>query len=315
MVGSSTATIQHCTGCGARVVFEDAVLSGVCSYCDSPMVDEARALPSFDGVVPFRVPQRGAMEQLRTYLDNRRWAPATLRAVRLHERGLRGMLVPFWVYEGVVRSEYRAKIGLHWHRTEKYKDQKGERRTRQVRETEWFRLRGSAARQVEDHVVSASVGLPEHEAVSLAPFDLGWVTSYDPRLLSGFEAELPTIEDSEAERTAVDELRAAEAARILRELLPGDVNHVDAIESRIEVASRRLVLLPVWVATHRHGDVVLRLLVNGQTGKVIGRVPVSKAKVAALVLALLFLAGLIAALVWWSSGTSWTWISWMGGRR
>lgn len=296
---SATATIQHCTGCGARVVFEGPACSGMCSYCDSPMVDEPRALPSFDAVVPFRVPERGAIEQLRTYLDSRRMAPASLRELRLHARGLRGVLVPFWVYEGVVRSEYRAKIGLHWYRTESYEDAQGKQRTRSVRETEWFPLRGSAARQVEDHVVSASVGLPEPEALALAPFDLGWSSSYDSRLLSGFEAELPTITASEAQRTAIDELREAEAARILRELLPGDVNRVDAIDSRIEVASRRLVLLPVWVATYRQGDVVLRLLVNGQTGKVVGRVPVSKAKVAGLVLALLLVVGLVAALVWW----------------
>ena len=80
---------------------------------------------------------------------------------------------------------------------------------------------------------------------------------------------------------------------------PAPINRVDAIDSRIEVASRRLVLLPVWVATYRQGDLVLRLLVNGQTGKVVGRVPVSKAKVAGLVLALLLVVGLIAALVWW----------------
>jgi hypothetical protein len=303
MAALGPANIQHCTGCGARVVFAGAALSAMCSYCDSPMVDEPRALPSFDGVVPFRVPQRGAIEQLRTYLDTRRWAPAALREVRVHARGLRGVLVPFWVYEGVVRSEYRAKIGLHWYRTEKYEDAQGKQQTREVRETEWFPLRGSAARQVEDHVVSASVGLPEREALALAPFDLGWSSSYDARLLSGFEAELPTIAEAEAQRTAIDELREAEAARILRELLPGDINRVDAIDSRIEVASRRLVLLPVWVATYRQGDVVLRLLVNGQTGKVVGRVPVSKAKVAVLVLALLLVIGLVAALVWWIGAT------------
>lgn len=301
-MSSAATTIHHCTGCGARVVFEGAALSGACSYCDSPMVDEERALPSFDAVAPFRVPQRGALERLRTYLDGRRLAPAALRSARLHTRGLRGVLVPFWVYEGVVRSEYRAKIGLHWYRTETYTDKQGNRQTREVRETEWFPLRGSAARQVEDHVVSASVGLPEHEAVALAPFDLGWSSPFDPRLLSGFEAELPTIAETEAQRTAIEELREAEAARILSELLPGDVNRVDAIDSRIEVASRRLVLLPVWVATHRQGDVVLRLLVNGQTGKVVGRVPVSKAKVAALVLASLLVVGLIALLVKWIGG-------------
>jgi hypothetical protein len=263
------------------------------------MVDEARAAAAFHSIVPFRVPERAALERLRTYLDGRHFAPRELRDVRLRRRGLRGVLVPFWVYEGVVRSEYRAKVGLHWYRRESYVDPDGNTQTRQVRETEWFPLRGAAARQVEDHVVSASVGLPEHEANALGPFDLGWATSYDPRLLSGFEAELPTIAEADAEHTARDELRDAEALRIHRELLPGDANRLDWISSEVEVKSRRLMLLPVWIATARHGPLVLRLVVNGQTGEVAGRVPISKFKVAVLVLAILTSIGVVALLARW----------------
>jgi hypothetical protein len=294
--------VLHCTGCGATVAFAESALSTACSYCDSPMVDEDRATMSIDGVVPFRIPRRGAVELIRAHLDGRRWAPPSLRKLRVHGRGLRGVLVPFWVYEGVVRSEYRAKIGLHWYRSETYTDAEGKQQTRRVRETEWRRLRGTAARQIEDHVVSASLGLPEPEANALAPFDLGWVTSYDPRLLSGFEAELPTVAELDADQTALAELREAEAERIRLELLPGDVNRLDRISSEVELASRRLVLLPVWISVQRHGDAVLRLLVNGQTGRVIGRVPVSKAKIAALVL---LVALVIAAFVLFA---------WLGGR-
>lgn len=280
--------------------FEGPALSVVCSYCDSPMVDEARAATAFHSIVPFCVSERVALERLRLYLDGRRFAPRELRDVELRRRGLRGVLVPFWVYEGVVRSEYRAKVGIHWYRRESYEDPDGKQKTRRVRETEWFPLRGGAARQVEDHAVSASVGLHEHEANALGPFDLGWATSYDPRLLSGFEAELPTIDEADAEHTARDELRDAEAFRIQRELLPGDANRVDWISSEVEVTSRRLMLLPVWIATvshgrhGRHGKLALRLVVNGQSGVVAGRVPVSKRKVLVLVLGILLLVGVIA---------------------
>ncbi|PRQ09475.1 hypothetical protein [Enhygromyxa salina] len=287
--------IRQCTGCGATSWFNGPALSLACSYCDSPMVDEARAATAFHSIVPFRVPERAALEHLRAYLSGRRFAPRELREVRLRRQGLRGVLVPFWVYEGVVRSEYRAKVGIHWYRRESYKDPDGSTKTRQVRETEWFPLQGAAARQVEDHVVSASVGLPEHEANAIGPFDLGWATPYDPRLLSGFEAELPTVDDLDAEHTARDELRDAEVVRIQRELLPGDSNRVDWISSEIEVKSRRLVLLPVWIATARHRDLVLRLVVNGQTGRVVGRVPRSKLKLAALVLAIV---AAVAVLAW-----------------
>src|SRR5690606_7463228 len=113
------------------------------------------------------------------------------------------------------------------------------------------------------------------------------------------EAELPTVAETEARRTALDELRDAEAIRIQRELLPGDVNRVESIRRRGEVAQRRLVLLPVWISTHRHGDEVLRLLVNGQTGKVIGRVPIDKRKLALLIGGLVVLIGLLALLIKW----------------
>jgi hypothetical protein len=274
-------------------------LSTACSYCDSPMVDEERATAAIDAIVPFQIPERGALDRLRMYLEGRRFAPTELRRLRVHGRGLRGVLVPFWVYEGVVRSQYRAKIGVDWYRREHYQDRDGNSRAREVRETEWFPLDGTAARQIEDHVVSASTGLPAHEANPLEPFDLGRAVRFDPRLLSGFEAELPSIASDDAERIAVAQLREAEGARLQSELLPGDRNRLEWISSEVELRSRKLVLLPVWIASYRHRDVVLRLLVNGQTGEVIGRVPVSKHKLALVItIALASIAALLVLARW-----------------
>ncbi len=207
------------------------------------------------------------------------------------------MLVPFWVYEGIVRSEYRANIGLYWYRTETYTDSEGKTQTREVRETEWFPLDGTAARQIDDHIVSASVGLPEHEANQLEPFDLGWAQPFDPRLLSGFEAELPSVATAQADRTAAIELRDQEAVRITRTLLPGDTNRLESISARVDIHSRKLVLLPVWIATFHHDKTVLRLLVNGQTGETVGNVPISPWKIAALVFGILAAIAAIAAII------------------
>ncbi|MFV8754296.1 hypothetical protein ACNOYE_27440 [Nannocystaceae bacterium ST9] len=298
------SAIRQCTGCGAVVEFAGALVSIRCGYCDSPLVDEARATGRVDAVVPFRIPQRGALDRLRTYLDGKRWAPRELQRLRVDGHGLRGVLVPFWAYEGVVRSEYRSKVGIHWYRTETYTDSEGKTQTRTVTETEWFELGGSAARQVTDHLVTASVGLAESEANEIEPFDLGWAQPFDARLLAGYEAELPSVATRDADSMAAVELRDLEAARITHTLLPGDVNQLSSIRSRVEISARKLLLLPIWIATYHHGQgdsaIVLRLLVNGQTGEVVGDVPVSRWKIAAVVLAGLLLAGLIALIVWLS---------------
>ena len=72
-----------------------------------------------------------------------------------------------------------------------------------------------------------------------------------------------------------------------------------SITSEVEVASRRLILLPLWIASYRQGDLVVRVLVNGQSGAVTGRVPVDRRRVALAIGAALLVAALIALAWWW----------------
>jgi hypothetical protein len=66
----------------------------------------------------------------------------------------------------------------------------------------------------------------------------------------------------------------------------------------VDVHEAELVLLPVWIATYRHADEVFRLLVNGQTGEVVGRAPRSMVKVVvAVLLGLVILAAVVFGAV------------------
>jgi hypothetical protein len=106
------------------------------------------------------------------------------------------------------------------------------------------------------------------------------------------------VDTERADQIALGELRDLEAGRIARDLLPGDVNTLQSIGSRVEIEERRMVLLPVWVASFSHADKAYRLLVNGQSGTCMGEVPVSAWKVSAAVLA----AVVVILIVLWSAG-------------
>ena len=289
----------ECSGCGATLAFRGSALSLRCSYCDSPMIDEERAGASLERVIPFAVPERGALDHVRTFLEGRWLAPADLSQVRIHARGLRAVLVPMWAYRGVVRSEYRAQVGLHWYEEIERRDKAGNKVTKQALRTEWFALGGSSAWQVEDHLISASVGLGSDETAALGRYDLGRALDYDPRVLAGVEAELPSVSGEHGDLAAVEELRRLERNRLVAELLPGDRNRLDHIDTKVRLDERQLVLVPVWIATYRYRDRVRRVLVNGQTGLASGSVPLDRVKVAALVLAGLALVGLL----WWLAHT------------
>jgi hypothetical protein len=256
-----------------------------------------------------------AEERLRQHLATRWWAPERLRRAardgkafgrrqapdrsrptnELDTRLVEGILVPFYAYHATCRSRYETRVGLHWYETKTVRDKDGKARHETEQHTEWFPLRGTAVCQLRDHLVSASVGLAATEVAALSPFDLGRARSFDPRLLAGWPAELPSRSRTETDRDAAEQIRTREIRRISHEQLPGDTHRDTRVSCQVELAEAELVLLPVWVAALRYGGKVHRLVVNGQTGRCHGSAPLSPVK---LTLAIA-LAVLVAAIIAW----------------
>lgn len=295
-------THSQCPNCGAAVTLADDVISDRCVFCTSPLIAGTSEHDHADLVAPFALDQRAAADRLSSYLQGQWLAPGNVRASRSPSK-LKGVLVPFWAHDASVRSSWDAMIGVYWYRTETYTvtvTRNGktttETRTRVVQETEWFPTEGTHATSYADHLVSGSKGLPEAEANALEPFDLGSALPYDPALLAGWTAESPTILRSSAASVARSELERTTRAAV-KQFLPGNVARNLSVQSNIEVSDVQLVMLPVWVATYRWSGEVHRLLVNGQTGEVVGKVPKAWFKIAALTVAALFGALMFVAFI------------------
>lgn len=273
---------RRCSACGATVRVPEGKRAATCAFCDSALVDDdAQQLAPVDRVVPFVVPRDRAGRLLKAFLAGQWFAPESVRRAS-DPSALDDVLVPFWVYDAVARTTFSARVGIHWYRTETYTvtvNGKRQTRTRQVRETEWFPLEGSHVRQWFDHLVSASKGLAESEANALEPYDLGASLPYAPALVAGVAAEQPTIPRAVAEQVARKELGELERRVIASSHLPGDTSADLRTSTDSTLEEPRLVLLPVWIAAVRTPQGTLRLLVNGQTGEVVGEVPRSWVKI------------------------------------
>ena len=273
---------RRCSSCSAVVELPENIFSVRCSFCDSPLVDEdlvSHAPP--DEVVPFEVNGQQAAGQLKAFLHGHWFAPEGVRRATRREE-LKDVLVPFYAYDALVRTVFECRIGVHWYRTETYttmSNGKPVTRTRMVKETEWFGLSGSHARRWFDHLVSASRGLPEAESNALEPFDLGRAVPYAPALAAGVTAECPTVATGDASQIAVEELNQLERETIRATHLPGHTYQGLETKSEPQVDRMRTVMLPVWVAVFRFKKGTFRLLVNGQTGEVVGDVPRDATKV------------------------------------
>jgi hypothetical protein len=264
---TSERVARTCEACGAHLWLPRERVSDRCSYCESGLVD-ASAGAQVDRVCPFRVPRRAAIERLRSHIADAFWAPGDVRRLArsgaLRPEELRGVLVPFFVYAASTTSHWRARIGLHWWKSEKVsvvRDGKRTTETRQVQQTEWFPFAGSAVGQWVDHLECASNGLSGREITGLAGFDLGRAVAFDPRVLAGYDAELPTRSRDAVDARAEDSLRRLEWRRIEREVLCGDEPRLETLHCDIAIERAELALLPVWIASYRYDGAVHRLLV------------------------------------------------------
>ena len=267
---SRTAT---CPQCSALVEMPPERLATTCPYCRTPLVaSPSESLAQPDVAASFVLTREQAALRLAQYLRSRVWAPERVRRDIVPER-IEGVLLPFWVHGGVARSQWNARIGVHYYRTVRRGG-----KTHRERETEWFDSAGTHVAQFEGHLVSASKGLSEVEANQLEPFDLGQARAYEPSLVAGWIAEFPTLSREQAEPVARAELHDAQHAAIQR-FLPADAVSGLTNNTVLEEVTVRLALLPAWIAIHRSHGGVLRLLINGQTGEVVGKLPVSGVKV------------------------------------
>ena len=111
------------------------------------------------------------------------------------------------------------------------------------------------------------------------PYNLTAVKKFDMKYLSGFFAEKRNIEKKSVEPKAAQTARKVAEERLESTVvgygaLTGQQLHIDE-----ETYDWQYALMPAWMMTYRYKDELYYFAMNGQTGKIAGRVPVSTRKI------------------------------------
>jgi hypothetical protein len=291
-------TTFACGNCGAALAFE-GVRTETCPYCACPSFVErppAEGQPDPRFVVCFRADQAAARRAIERWLGSRSWfADSVIKRATIED--LRGIYVPAYLYSAVAHTRYSAQIGENYTETETY-EKDGKTETRTVTRTEYRALAGTHVGYVTDVVVSASHGLSHAELGRVEPFDLRQMRRYQPALVTGWIAEEFSRTSAECERASRDEALDQIGGK-LRRFLPGDSYSDLAWRSTVEWESMEPVLVPAWVLAvrYRPNKPPLRVVINGQTGKIGGRAPIAWWKIA---LALAVVAAIALGVWLWS---------------
>ncbi|MEM1239056.1 MAG: primosomal protein N' (replication factor Y) - superfamily II helicase [Cyanobacteria bacterium P01_H01_bin.26] len=301
---ATTAREVDCPGCNATLTFEPPDVAGKCPFCATSIVTQEShpSDPSLapSALVPFTIGRRVALQNLRNWLAFR-WDLKDLKAIFLpgqlkqlaQQQELLGVYLPFWTYNARTRSHYRGSRGNHYYVTERSGSGKSAEEHR-VRKTRWWPASGQVSRMFENVLVSATRAIPDQKLQRLWPrLSVSALQPYTQEYLAGFKAqryEIPLKEGYERAKAMMAKTIRSDVCSDIG----GDEQRIYSVSTEYSQETFKHILLPVWMATYRYGGRPYQVMINAQTGTVIGARPVAKWKVA---LAVAIAITLIAAIV------------------
>lgn len=291
--GQAEAVEYHCPSCGAEIITDETTAATFCFYCHSPIVLsgklEGEYLP--DGVIPFKITREEAVEKFQEWIGKKKFIPRGFYSKRQIEK-LTGVYFPYWLYECETDGSMNgtAKDLRVWRTGETEYTETKTYSIRRAGEVRFRHLPKTALKKAQNAMLK---GIFPYHFEEAEKFYMGF--------LSGFQAEKRDIDKESLLEEIHQEIREYTEKR-MRDTISGHNSFsMDSQNCRIKKEDFQYMLLPVWIMTYRErGSRIFYFAMNGQTGEIIGKLPVHYQKLFLLsagvflaVLILMLLGGLI----------------------
>jgi hypothetical protein len=175
------------------------------------------------------------------------------------------------------------------------RDSKGNAVARQERRVRWEAASGVVDHTFDDEPIPGTQGLPLDVLRQVEPFPTQEVVPYDTAFLSGHVVEHYRVVLLEAAERSLEQMRDA-LERLCAAQVPGDTHRNLRIFPTFSGRTFKHVLVPIWLLTYTYGAKAFQVIVNGYTGRIAGRYPISPWKVLIAMLVILVAVVTIIAI-------------------
>ena len=240
-------------------------------YCDHYIILNPRVEGDFkpNRIIPFKYGKEKIKELIRTKFKESIFAPADfLSEVKLN--GMTGEYVPFWMYNYDTNYTYAGQgtVVRCWTDGDT-----------EYTEKSLYKITRDLDIDYRDVPVDASIKMPDNIMDLLEPYNYNELETFKPEYMSGYLEEKYNMNWNVIEGRAKQKMGSS-AQNLVNDTISGyDTVSKKSDNLKVIKAEHNYDLLPVWKYIYTYKDQTYPFFINGQTGKVIGKVPVSKVKV------------------------------------
>ncbi|MDO4537336.1 MAG: hypothetical protein Q4B54_04180 [Coriobacteriales bacterium] len=260
----------NCSSCGAQLMVDQVTAVTRCPYCGNNAVlpGQLSDMLKPDWVIPFKLGKEDAVAALNNYYKGKRYLPDSFTDTN-HIEEIQGVYVPFWLYSGKTKGDMRFKGErvLTWSDDDYNYTQ-----------TDFYDIHRAGSMDFVRVPVDGSTRMPDEHMDAIEPFDYAELTEFSVAYLPGYVTDRYDLDVKECDARARTRVEATCEDK-LRDSVSGytflRTTHSDISAQWTNIG---YALLPVWMLHTRWNDQDYLFAMNGQTGKLIGDLPVDKTK-------------------------------------
>ena len=278
-----------CPGCGAQMVVSDTAAAQRCPYCGNdavmPQVLEGKYRP--DAIIPFKKTREEAVEAYRQLCRKKKLVSRHFLSNAVMDK-ITGIYVPFWLFD------CDADADCTYNCTRSSTRREGQY---MVTYTKHYLVRRSGDMGFRSLPVNSSTKLDDTLMESVEPFQADDSAAFDPGYIAGFQAERFDQGAETCQRRAAQRIRVSAAGFCRADVTGYGTVTPKSTRVNIRKSRSRNVLMPVWILNNTWKGKNYTFAMNGQTGKIIGNLPMDPTRTSLLGAGLFLGIGLAAAAI------------------
>lgn len=258
-----------CQSCGGEIVGDETTAATSCPYCDNPVVLTGRLSGGLkpDLVIPFKLDKKAAKAALKKHYSGKRLLPRVFSDEN-HIDEIKGVYVPFWLFDADADAHirYRATRMRSWSDA-----------SYDYTETSYYSVVRGGSIGFANVPVDGSTKMANELLESIEPFNLAEAVDFQTAYLAGYLADKYDVDSDESIQRANERIRKSTEEAFASTIQGFSSVHPEMSRICLENGKVKYALLPVWILNTVWNGQKYTFAMNGQTGKLVGDLPVDKA--------------------------------------
>ncbi len=282
--------VYVCDSCGGEIICGENTSATICPYCGNNVLIKSKLSGDLkpEIIIPFKISKEESAIEFKKFFRKKIFMPRHFKKYNKITDS-NSMYVPYWIYSADVDGH----IKYDGEKTRTWSDS-----NYNYRETSYYKLIRCGNIGFDNVPVDASKKMPDDLMESIEPFNSSDHKEFRSAYLAGYTAERYDVSKDENQVRANTRFKEG-TIDAFRKTIHGYSN-VNYSTGAFELSnqSAKYALYPIWMLNISWKENQYTFAVNGDTGKVAGKYPISKLRVFLFILitTILFLGGMFGMI-------------------